>query len=126
MITDVFIRPTRGEFDVTAIRAQVAKLPFTALDPVGGETYLVHCSDEALASALDDRRENPRWFPSSVILVTVTGPQISIAYRAADPGPIRGFVQGLREELDVRIFDDSDELTHRCDKDLTLLFGPVS
>jgi hypothetical protein len=127
MITDIVIRPTKGQFETAAIEARLEKIPHTARDPVEGIDYMIAYSDEALARALEERRNTPDEFSLSVILVSVVPQQIIIAYRAADPEPMRAFVNWLRERYDVSILDEEfNDLTEQCDADLTYLFGAVS
>ncbi len=125
MITDILIRPVEGSFDDDVIKARIEAIPYTALDPIQGVEYLIADSDDALVDALERRREDPRRFPTDVILVSAVPEAVSIGYRAADPEPARGLVLWLRQRYEVRILDERyNDLTDRCDDNLALLFGP--
>jgi hypothetical protein len=125
VITDILIRPAEGLFDDAAIKARIEAIPHTALDPVQGIEYLIADSDDTLEGALEERREDPKRFPTDVILVSAVPQAVSIGYRAADPEPVRGLVQWLRQQREVRILDEEyNDLTDQCDDSLALLFGP--
>lgn len=81
MITDFYLEPVFGEFDVRAVEAFIEAMPFTARDTQPPATFMVAKDEDELEDALSARKLDGRSFPASVLLITVHPKRIDMSYR---------------------------------------------
>jgi hypothetical protein len=123
MITDILIEPTTGKFDISKIATYLEGQPNTARDEVREDIFIVADSPEELKEVREARRRDSRQFPTTVILIEL-GDRIEISYRTVHVGAARRFVEWLRQQYDVKFFDEAfNDLTDSCTKNLDYLFS---
>ena len=77
MLTNLFLRPMKGEFELTAIKDRLDLMADVFVDPLGSGMYLVCGLPEAKEMYRDKRVEDPSRFPY-VCLIDVTPEQVTV------------------------------------------------
>jgi len=77
MLTNLILRPMKGEFELTAIKDRLDLMADVFVDPLGSGMYLVCGLPEAKEMYRDRRVKDPSRFPY-VCLIDVTPEQVSV------------------------------------------------
>lgn len=125
MITDLFLEPQSGEFDVRSIRDFIEALPFVVRCTKQPFSFMVVEDKDMLDDAIADRQRDDRRFPAPVLLIDVHPKRIDMSYRLSPLESGRIFVAWLRDHYAIRIRDeDYNDVTAQLDPNLDLIFGP--
>ena len=125
MITDFYLEPVSGEFDVSAVEAFIEAMPFTARDEKEPTSFLVARDEETLEEAVAQRRADDQHFPMPVHLIGVHPERVDVSFRLSPLASVRTFVKWARDHYSVRVRDeDYNDVTAQLDPHLDLIFGP--
>ena len=127
MITDILLEAIDGDFDVNGVAAHLESQPFTVRDKIRPEMFMIGTDEDDVETAVEARAQDPKRFPTRLILVELAPKTIGISYRSSRTEPARRFVEWLRSQYPVKVMDDEyNDLTEQCAQSLDVLFGTAS
>lgn len=95
MVTNLFLSPTRGEFDVAAIRSYLDAQPDTFADPHGTDFYIVGGMPEAVQGLWEERQQDSTRFPYAA-LIEVNPKQVTLVQESANQYNLRSALEFAR------------------------------
>jgi hypothetical protein len=95
MVTNLFMSPTRGEFDVAAIRSYLDTQPDAFADPHGTDFYIIGGMPEAVQGLWEERKQDATRFPYAA-LIEVTPKQVTLVQEFANQYNLRSALEFSR------------------------------
>ena len=95
MVTNLFMSPTTGEFDVAAIRSYLDAQPDTFADPHGTGFYIIGGMPEAVQGLWEELKQDATRFPYAA-LVEVTPKQVTLVQEFANQYNLRSALEFAR------------------------------